>query len=56
MEMSLLFPCLTFKYLYVHGVKSELNLMQMLFVFSIQAVMTPAICRKNVAMLMDILR
>ena len=30
--------------------------MQMLSVFLIQAMMTPTICRKNVAVLMDILR
>ena len=58
MEMSLLLSCLEFKYIYiyVYGVKSELNRMQMLSVFLIQAMMTPTICRKNVAVLMDILR
>lgn len=43
-------------YIYVYGVKSELNLMRMLSVFLIQAMMTPTTCGKHVAMLMDILR
>lgn len=40
-----------------NGVKSELNLTQMLSLFLMQAMMASTICRKeNVEMLIDILR
>lgn len=50
-EILLLPPCLNF-FFFLNGVKSELNLLQMLSLFLIEAMMAPTICKKkNVGML-----